>query len=83
MPWGRSGSRTSPARATTYPNWRVPLADAEGRPVMLGSLPQLDRVNSLVDVVNAALGTHRRTADVKAPVQPERRDQADPFRGAS
>lgn len=80
---GEKRIQNQPGTSDEYPNWRVPLADAEGRPVMLGSLPQLDRVNSLVDVVNAALGTHRRTADVKAPVQPERRDQADPFRGAS
>ncbi|RKQ34867.1 4-alpha-glucanotransferase [Kocuria tytonis] len=80
---GEKRIQNQPGTSDEYPNWRVPLADSDGRPVMLESLPTSERVNSLVDVVNGALGTRRRTSTVTAPKQPERRDLADPFGGAS
>lgn len=80
---GEKRIQNQPGTSDEYPNWRVPLADADGRPVMLESLPRMPRVQRLVDVVNEALGTRRRTSAVTAPEQPERRDLADPFRSAS
>ena len=76
---GEKRIQNQPGTSDEYPNWRVPLADSDGRPVMLESLPRTERVNSLVDVVNEALGTHRRTPTGKAPRQPERRDPTDPL----
>ncbi|MDO4918192.1 4-alpha-glucanotransferase [Kocuria sp.] len=80
---GEKRIQNQPGTSDEYPNWRVPLADSEGRPVMLESLARSERVNALVDVVNEALGTSRRALTTRAPKQPERRDAADPFRGAS
>ena len=76
---GEKRIQNQPGTSDEYPNWRVPLADSDGRPVMLESLPRTERVNSLVDVVNEALGTHRRTPTGNAPRQPERRDPTDPL----
>ncbi|RLY94206.1 4-alpha-glucanotransferase [Kocuria tytonicola] len=76
---GEKRIQNQPGTSDEYPNWRVPLADSDGRPVMLESLPRTDRVNALVDVLNEALGTHRRTPTGRAPRQPERRDPTDPL----
>ena len=76
---GEKRIQNQPGTSDEYPNWRVPLADSDGRPVMLESLPRTERVNALVDVLNGALGTHRRTPTGKAPRQPERRDPTDPL----
>ena len=82
---GEKRIQNQPGTSDEYPNWRVPLADSDGRPVMLENLPRMERVNKLVDVVNEALGTHRRDPKVtsRAPKQPEHRDIADPFRAAT
>ncbi|MFD5965911.1 4-alpha-glucanotransferase [Streptomyces sp. NPDC060311] len=37
-----------------YPNWRLPVADAEGRPVTLEDLAASPRLHALIDVVRAA-----------------------------
>ena len=34
-----------------YPNWRLPIADAEGRPVTLETLTASDRLRALMDVL--------------------------------
>ncbi|MFD4560676.1 4-alpha-glucanotransferase [Streptomyces sp. NPDC058469] len=39
-----------------YPNWRLPLADAEGRPVTLEELAASPRLHALVDVLRVGLG---------------------------
>lgn len=36
-----------------YPNWRLPVADAEGRPVTLEELAASPRLHALIDVVRA------------------------------
>ncbi|MEU9211721.1 4-alpha-glucanotransferase [Streptomyces sp. NPDC048415] len=36
-----------------YPNWRLPIADAEGRPVTLEELAASPRLHALLDVVRA------------------------------
>ncbi|MFE2420976.1 4-alpha-glucanotransferase [Streptomyces hokutonensis] len=40
-----------------YPNWRLPVADAEGRPVTLEELAASPRLHALVDVLRAGLET--------------------------
>ncbi|MFJ8056283.1 4-alpha-glucanotransferase [Streptomyces sp. NPDC096142] len=39
-----------------YPNWRLPVADADGRPVTLEELAAAPRLHALVDVLRAGLG---------------------------
>jgi 4-alpha-glucanotransferase len=39
-----------------YPNWRLPVADAEGRPVTLEELAASPRLHALVDVLRVGLG---------------------------
>ncbi|MCX5298391.1 4-alpha-glucanotransferase [Streptomyces sp. NBC_00193] len=43
-----------------YPNWRLPVADAEGRPLTLEALTASPRANALLGAVRGAAGT--RTA---------------------
>ncbi|MCV2464829.1 4-alpha-glucanotransferase, partial [Streptomyces sp. ICN988] len=38
-----------------YPNWRLPVADAEGRPVTLEDLAASPRLHALIDVVRDAV----------------------------
>ncbi|MGX9889063.1 4-alpha-glucanotransferase [Streptomyces sp. NPDC002276] len=38
-----------------YPNWRLPIADAEGRPVTLEELAASPRLHALVDVLRVGL----------------------------
>jgi 4-alpha-glucanotransferase len=38
-----------------YPNWRLPIADAEGRPVTIEQLAASPRLHALVEDVRAAL----------------------------
>jgi 4-alpha-glucanotransferase len=40
-----------------YPNWRLPIADAEGRPVTLEELAASPRLHALLDVVRAGAQT--------------------------
>ncbi|MEV6506114.1 4-alpha-glucanotransferase [Streptomyces sp. NPDC051642] len=39
-----------------YPNWRLPIADAEGRPVTLEELAASPRLHALVDVLRVGSG---------------------------
>ncbi|MFD5629372.1 4-alpha-glucanotransferase [Streptomyces sp. NPDC127072] len=40
-----------------YPNWRLPIADAEGRPVTLEDLAASPRLHALIDVLRTRAGT--------------------------
>jgi 4-alpha-glucanotransferase len=40
-----------------YPNWRLPVADADGRPVTLEELAASPRLHALVDVLRVGLGS--------------------------
>ncbi|WP_051741208.1 4-alpha-glucanotransferase [Streptomyces xylophagus] len=39
-----------------YPNWRLPIADADGRPMTLEELAASPRLHALVDVLRVGLG---------------------------
>ena len=43
-----------------YPNWRLPVADASGRPLTLEELTASPRANALLSAVREGVGT--RTA---------------------
>lgn len=56
-----------PGTSDEYPNWRLPIADAEGRPVTLEELAASPRLHALIDVVRAESGL------TGAPGSPPRR----------
>ena len=76
---GERRIQNQPGTSDEYPNWKVPLADANGTPVLLEDLPRMARVRSLVRAVNETLGTAARIPEIEAPAQPDHRDVADPF----
>ncbi|WP_144791054.1 4-alpha-glucanotransferase [Kocuria palustris] len=62
-----------------HPNWRIPLADGDGRRVLLEDLQSSERARSLSQVMNRALGrAMRRTERDGAPSQPRRADPEAP-----
>jgi 4-alpha-glucanotransferase len=50
---GERRTQNQPGTTDEYPNWRVPLADGKGRPVLLDDLPSSDRVRSATDPVRS------------------------------
>ncbi|MCT9010737.1 4-alpha-glucanotransferase [Streptomyces rhizosphaerihabitans] len=59
-----------PGTSDEYPNWRLPIADAEGRPVTLEELAASPRLHALIDVVRAESG---RAGPPGSPPGPPRR----------
>ncbi|MFF3405985.1 4-alpha-glucanotransferase [Streptomyces sp. NPDC002742] len=59
-----------PGTSDEYPNWRLPIADAEGRPVTLEELAASPRLHALIDVVRAESG---RSGPPGSPPGPPRR----------
>jgi 4-alpha-glucanotransferase len=51
---GERRIQNQPGTVDEYPNWRVPLADADGRPVLLDDLPADPRVRAAIAPVVAA-----------------------------
>jgi 4-alpha-glucanotransferase len=52
---GERRIQNQPGTVDEYPNWRIPLGDAEGRPVLLDDLPDDPRVRAAVAPVQLAL----------------------------
>jgi len=50
---GERRTQNQPGTTDEYPNWRVPLADAEGRPVLLDDLPGDRRLLAAIDPVRS------------------------------
>jgi 4-alpha-glucanotransferase len=48
---GERRTQNQPGTVDEYPNWRVPLANSEGRPVLLDDLPSERRLRTVVDAV--------------------------------
>ena len=51
---GERRTQNQPGTVDEYPNWRVPMADADGRPVLLDELPADPRVRAAIAPVVAA-----------------------------
>ncbi len=51
---GDRRTQNVPGTATEYPNWRVPLCDAEGNAVLLDDLPSVGLLREVVRAVSAA-----------------------------
>lgn len=49
---GERRSQNQPGTNNEYPNWRIPLADGEGNPVLLDTLFDMPRVQSLAAIMN-------------------------------
>ncbi len=55
---GDRRTQNQPGTVDQYPNWRVPLTDGDGRPVLLDELPDNPRVRALARAVTgSATGT--------------------------
>ncbi|QLD11940.1 4-alpha-glucanotransferase [Microbacterium oleivorans] len=52
---GEKRVQNQPGTDDEYPNWRVPLADADGNVVLLDDLPASPRFRSLVEVVERSV----------------------------
>lgn len=52
---GERRVQNQPGTSIEYPNWQVPLADAEGRPVLIEDLPHNARFLSLTAAVDRSL----------------------------
>ena len=48
---GERRTQNQPGTTDEYPNWRVPLADAESRPVLLDDLPSSARLRAAIEAV--------------------------------
>ena len=44
-----------PGTVDEYPNWRIPLTDGEGKPVLLEDLPSQAGVRAVTDAVSGGL----------------------------
>jgi 4-alpha-glucanotransferase len=55
---GDRRTQNIPGTSDEYPNWRVPLCDAEGKAVLLEDLPDLELVRAVVGA--ATSGVPRR-----------------------
>jgi 4-alpha-glucanotransferase len=53
---GEVRAQNIPGTTDGYPNWRIPLCDGEGRPVLLGDLDSLPLLRSVADAVSAPRG---------------------------
>jgi 4-alpha-glucanotransferase len=60
-----------PGTVDEYPNWRLPVADATGRPVTLERFTADPAVRRLVDVLTAVRAGRRRGADPDSPDSPD------------
>lgn len=77
---GERRVQNQPGTSDEHPNWRIPLADAQQRRVLLEDIQSSERVRSLSSVMNRALGTGmRRISGTAAPSQPRTMDSEAPL----
>ncbi|MHA7240351.1 4-alpha-glucanotransferase [Arthrobacter sp. TMS1-12-1] len=71
---GERRTQNQPGTKDEYPNWRIPLADADGRAVLVEDLAANERFSSLVASLglSAAPGTPRPATGPAAGAQAER-----------
>jgi 4-alpha-glucanotransferase len=50
---GERRTQNIPGTSTEYPNWRIPLCDESGRPVLLDDLPRVALLRAVCEVVGA------------------------------
>ena len=52
---GERRPQNMPGTVDEYPNWRIPLTDGEGKPVLLEDLPTLAGIRAVTDAVSGGL----------------------------
>ena len=57
---GDRRTQNIPGTRDEYPNWRIPLCDDSGRPVLLEELPGLELLGAVCQAVNPALASRLR-----------------------
>jgi 4-alpha-glucanotransferase len=60
---GERRPQNMPGTVDEYPNWRVPLTDSEGKPVLLEDLPAHPGVRAIADAVSGGLASRARARD--------------------
>jgi len=53
---GERRPQNMPGTVDEYPNWRIPLTDADGQPVLLDDLPAHPAVRAVAQAVSGGLG---------------------------
>jgi 4-alpha-glucanotransferase len=71
---GDRRTQNIPGTRDEYPNWRIPLCDDNGRPVLLEELPAVDLLRAVCAAVSPVLGSVKLlaaqgTGDVVAPLE--------------
>jgi 4-alpha-glucanotransferase len=56
---GDRRTQNIPGTRAEYPNWRIPLCDDTGRPVLLDDLPAVDLLRAVCQVVSPAVASQR------------------------
>jgi 4-alpha-glucanotransferase len=59
---GERRPQNMPGTTDEYPNWRIPLTDSEGKPVLLEDLPAHPGVRAVADAVSGGLRRSGRNA---------------------
>ena len=60
---GERRPQNMPGTVDEYPNWRVPLTDSEGKPVLLEDLPAHPGVRAIAAAVSGGLASRARARD--------------------
>ena len=60
---GERRPQNMPGTVDEYPNWRIPLTDGEGKPVLLEDLPAHAGVRAVTDAVSGGLAGPARARD--------------------
>jgi len=55
---GERRAQNQPGTDQEYPNWRVPLADASGKPILIEDLSDSQRLLSLIAALNTPMAHH-------------------------
>ncbi|HYB49346.1 MAG TPA: 4-alpha-glucanotransferase [Streptosporangiaceae bacterium] len=63
---GERRPQNMPGTVDEYPNWRIPLAGSDGRPVMLEDLPAHPGVRTVAEAVSGGLGRRGRYREEQA-----------------
>lgn len=71
---GDRRAQNQPGTSDEYPNWRLPLADADGRTVLLEDLIASPRANALAEVMRAASARDASAGDASAGAASARDD---------
>ncbi|MEI8082916.1 MAG: 4-alpha-glucanotransferase, partial [Actinomycetes bacterium] len=51
---GDRRTQNQPGTQDEYPNWRIPLCDSDGKPILLEELPDCDLINTVISAVGGS-----------------------------